>query len=112
MSMKDEFAAYSKIQRKINKLEIELKESSQTRMSRSLAVKSTIQIVFQVFIALIIVVSVIYFRREPIVAFNANLFPFATMLRYPSEMPNSISTHVWVVISNFSIRTLLKPVLS
>lgn len=110
--MKDEFAAYSKVQRKINKLEIDLKDNSQTRMSRSLAVKSTVQLVLQAIIAFFIVVSVIYFRREPIVAFKTDLFPFATMLRYPSDLPNSISTHVWVVISNFSIRTLLKPVLS
>lgn len=112
ISMKDEFAAYSRIQRKINKLEGQLKDDSQSRMGKSLAVKSTIQIVFQVAVALVTVISVIYFRREPIVALKGDLFPFTTMLRYPSDMPNAISTHMWVLISNLSIRTLVKPLVS
>ncbi|KAM3965698.1 guided entry of tail-anchored proteins factor 1 [Aphomia sociella] len=112
ISMKDEFAAYSKIQRKINKLETQLKDDSQSRMSKSLAIKSTVQIIFQVVVALLMVISVIWFRREPIVALKGDLFPLTTLLRYPSSMPNAISTHMWVIISNFSIRTLLNPVLS
>ncbi|XP_075980316.1 guided entry of tail-anchored proteins factor 1 [Anticarsia gemmatalis] len=112
ISMKDEFAAYSKLQRKINKLENQLKDGSQSRISKSLAVKSTIQIVLQAVVAFMTVISVIWFRREPIVALKGDLFPLATMLRYPSDMPNAISTHVWVVISNISIRTLLKPITS
>lgn len=110
--MKEEFAAYSKLQRKINKLESQLKENSQTRMSKSLAVKSSVQIGAQVTVAALTVLSVIWFRREPIVALKGDLFPLTTMLRYPSQLPNAISTHMWVLISNFSIRTMLKPVLS
>ncbi|KAJ0174758.1 hypothetical protein K1T71_009866 [Dendrolimus kikuchii] len=112
ISMKDEFAAYSKVQRKLNKLESQLKDNSQTRMSRSIAIKSSIQIVLQVIIGLIMVVSVIWFRREPIVTLKTNLFPLTTVLRYPSDMSNAISTHVWVLVSNFSIKALLKPVTS
>ncbi|XP_053610455.1 guided entry of tail-anchored proteins factor 1-like [Plodia interpunctella] len=112
ISMKEEFAAYSKIQRKINRLELQLKDDSQTRMSRSLAIKSSAQIAFQVAVGLVTVLSVIWFRREPIVALKGDLFPLGTVLRYPSEMPNAISTHMWVLMSNFSIRTLLKPILS
>ncbi|CAG4951596.1 unnamed protein product [Colias eurytheme] len=110
ISMKDEFAAYSKLQRKINKLESELKENSQTRLSKSIAVKGTVHIVLQAVIAFIVIISVICFRREPIVALHANLFPFSTILKYPSETPNAISTHMWVIMSNISIRTLLKPI--
>ncbi|XP_059057630.1 guided entry of tail-anchored proteins factor 1-like [Achroia grisella] len=112
ISMKEEFAAYSKIQRRINKLETQLKDDSQSRMSKSFAIKSSVQIVFQVVVALLMIVSVIWFRQEPIVALKGDLFPLTTFLRYPSSMPNAISTHMWVIISNFSIRTLLKPVLS
>ncbi|XP_063537316.1 guided entry of tail-anchored proteins factor 1-like [Cydia strobilella] len=110
ISMKEEFAAYHKLQRKINEIENQLKENSQSRMSKSLAVKSTVHVALQAVVALIIVISVIWFRREPIVALEGNLFPLSTMLRYPSETPNAISTHVWVMISNLSIRTLLKPI--
>ncbi|XP_030029338.1 guided entry of tail-anchored proteins factor 1 [Manduca sexta] len=112
MSIKDEFAAYSKLQRKINKLEAELKDNSQSRMSKNIAIKSSVQIALQVVLALVMVVSVIWFRRVPIVALKGNLFPLTTILRYPSEMPNAISTHVWVLISNISIKTLLKPLTS
>ncbi|KAH9638912.1 hypothetical protein HF086_013811 [Spodoptera exigua] len=112
ISMKDEFAAYSKLQRKINKLESQLKDDSQTRIGKNLAVKSTIQLVLQVVVGVTTVLSVIWFRREPIVALKGDLFPLTTMLRYPSDMPNAISTHVWVLITNVSIRTLLKPVIS
>ncbi|XP_063625538.1 uncharacterized protein LOC134797244 [Cydia splendana] len=110
ISMKEEFAAFHKLQRKINEIENLLKENSQSRMSKSLAVKSTVHVALQAVVALIIVLSVIWFRREPIVALEGNLFPLSTMLRYPSETPNAISTHVWVMISNLSIRTLLKPI--
>lgn len=110
--MKDEFAAYSKLQRKINRLENELKDGSHSRMSKSIAIKSSVQIILQVVLAVVTIISVIWFRREPIVAFKTNLFPLSTMLSYPSDMPNAISTHMWVLISNVSIRTLLKPVLT
>lgn len=109
ISMKDEFAAYSKLQRQIIKLENQLKDDLQTRRTKSLAVKGTIHIILQVTIAFIIIVSVIWFRREPIVAFKANLFPITSILRYPSDMPNAISTHIWVLVSNVSIRSLIKP---
>lgn len=112
ISMKDEFAAYSKLQRKINRLESQLKDNSQTRINKSLAVRSTIQIGLQAAVAFMTVISVIWFRREPIVVLNGDLFPLSSFLRYPSDIPNSISTHVWVVISNVSIRTLLKPITS
>lgn len=109
ISMKDEFAAYSKLQRQILKLESQLKDGSQSRRTKILAVKGSIHIILQVAIALIILISVIWFRREPIVAFKGNLFPLESILRYPSDMPNAISTHVWVLVSNVSIRSLIKP---
>lgn len=112
ISMKDEFAAYSKLQRKINKLENQLKDNSQTRIGKNLAVKGTLQLVLRAVLGLITLVSVIWFRREPIVALKGDLFPLATILRYPSDMPNAISTHMWVLISNVSLRILLKPILS
>lgn len=112
ISMKDEFAAYSKLQRQIFKLENEIKDGSQTRRTKSLAIKGSIHLILQVVIALLIVISVIWFRREPIVAFKANLFPLTSILRYPSDMPNAISTHIWVLVSNVSIRSLIKPFVS
>lgn len=110
--MKDDFAAYSKIQRKINKLENQFKDNTQSRRTKTFAIKGSAHIILQILVALVIVVSVIWFRREPIVALNGNLFPLTTTLQYPSEMPNAISTHIWVLISNVSIRSLLKPVVS
>lgn len=110
--MKEEFAAYSRLQRKISKLEAQFKDDSQTRMGKTLAIKSTIQIAFQIVVGLVTIMSVIYFRSEPIVTLKGDMFPFTTMLRYPSEMPNAISTHMWVLISNLSIRTMVKPILS
>lgn len=107
--MKDEFAAHSKLQRRINKLESELKEGSSTRMSKSIAIKSSAQIGLQVALAIVTVLSVIWFRREPIVTLKVNLFPLSKMLSYPSDMPNAISTHIWVLVSNVSLRSLLKP---
>ncbi|OWR41665.1 guided entry of tail-anchored proteins factor 1-like [Danaus plexippus] len=112
ISMKDEFAAYSKLQRKLNKLETELKDSSQVRLSRSLAIKGSINIFLQVVIAVVIVISVIWFRREPIVALRGDLFPLSTILSYPSDVPNAISTHVWFVISKVSVGSLLKPIVN
>ncbi|XP_050665853.1 guided entry of tail-anchored proteins factor 1-like [Leptidea sinapis] len=112
ISMKDEFAAYSRLQRKINKLESELKDNSQKRLSKSLTIKGTVHIVLHVVIGLVIIISMIFYRHEPIVALKANLFPISSFLKYPSDIPNAISTHVWVVISNVSIRTLIRPIVS
>ncbi|XP_023937262.1 guided entry of tail-anchored proteins factor 1 [Bicyclus anynana] len=112
ISMKDEFATYSKLQRKINKLDGILKENSQTRLSKSLAVKGLVHIVLQVVITLIIIVSLFWFRREPIVALGGDPFPFTSILQYPSDTENAVSAHVWVLISNVSIRALIKPFIS
>lgn len=110
ISMKDEFAAYSKLQRKINSLENQLKDDSQTRIGKNMAVKSTIRMGLQIGIGLVTVLSVIWFRREPIVTLKGDLFPLTGVLRFPSDMPNAISTHVWVGITNVAVRTLLKPI--
>ncbi|KAJ8712198.1 hypothetical protein PYW07_005040 [Mythimna separata] len=112
ISMKDEFAAYSKLQRKINRLENQLKDDSQTRIGKNMAVKSTVRMGLQIGLGFLTVLSVIWFRREPIVALKGDLFPLSGILRFPSDMPNSISSHVWVGISNVAVRTLLKPILS
>lgn len=109
ISMKDEFAAYSKLQRQIIKLENQLKDGSQSRRTKGLAIKGSIHIILQVGLALMIIFSVIWFRREPIVAFKGDLFPLTSILKYPSDMPNAISTHIWVLVSNVSIRSLIKP---
>lgn len=112
ISIKDEFAVYSKLQRRINKLDSELKESSEARLTNSLNIKSSVNIILQLVIGLLIVSSVIWFRREPIVALRGDLFPLSSILRYPSDVPNAISTHMWVLISNVSIKCLLKPIIS
>lgn len=112
LSIKDDFAAYSKVQRKINKLEVQLKDDSQSRASKRLAIKGFVHLVLQAVVALAIIISVIWFRREPIVVLKGNLFPLTSILSYPSDMPNAVSTHVWVILSNFSIRTLIKPLVA
>lgn len=109
LSMKDDFAVYSKLQRKINKIEAELKETSQSRAGKKLAVKSSLTLGLQGIIAITLIISIIWYRKEPIVILKGNLFPLSTFLRYPSEVENSVSAHIWVLVSNYSIRTLIKP---
>ncbi|CAG9130598.1 hypothetical protein JYU34_001860 [Plutella xylostella] len=112
ISMKDEFAQYSKLQRKINKLESQLKENSQDRLTKNVAVKGSVHIILQAVITLTIIVSMFLYRHEPLVLLKGNLFPLTRFLRFPCDIPNAVTTHVWVIISNVSIRTLLKPILS
>lgn len=110
--MKDEFAAYSKLQRKINRLENQLKDDSQTRIGKNMAVKGSLRMGLQIGLGIMTVLSVVWFRREPIVALKGDLFPLTGILRFPSDIPNAISSHVWVGISNIAVRTLLKPIFS
>lgn len=110
--MKDEFAAYSKLQRRINKLETDLKDSSQTRMRKSIAVKGTVHLALQVFCIIVMFCSIVWYRYEPIVTLKGNLFPLSSFLTYPSSTPNAISTHVWVLITNVSFKCLIKPFMS
>lgn len=110
-SIKDEFAAYSRLQRRINKLEAEVKKMSQSRISASVTVNASIKLALEVLVAIVTVISIIFFRKIPVATMKGDLFPFTTVLRYPSELPNAISAHVWIIISNVTLKVLLKPML-
>ncbi|XP_072944643.1 guided entry of tail-anchored proteins factor 1 [Epargyreus clarus] len=112
ISMKDEFAAYSKLQRRINKLETELKDISQSRMRKSIAIKGSVHLGLQVLCIVVMFCSIVWYRREPIVTLKGNLFPLTNVLTYPSNTPNAISTHIWVLITNVSFKCLIKPFMS
>lgn len=110
LSIKDDFAAHSKLQRKLNKLEDQLKSLVQVRLERNVKLKYAIQYSVQAALAVLMLVSVIYFRREPLIVLKQNLFPFENLFSYPSGVPHAIAPHAWVLISRLSCNTVVKAV--
>ncbi|CAH0556632.1 unnamed protein product [Brassicogethes aeneus] len=97
LNMVDDFAKYSKIQRKINVIELELEElkgNKNTTVPLGLAIKYGLKVI----ISLLLLIMSIYFRNTPVFTIDKSLdlAPFNYIISYPNEL-NHVSFHFWVI---------------
>lgn len=96
LSITENFAKYSKIQRKINLLDEQLNELHKDRNSITFHFFVTYGVKFS--IALLIILSSFYYRKTPVFVIDEriSLIPFDQIISYPNEK-NTVSFHFWVL---------------
>lgn len=104
-SMMDQFAKYSKIQRKINAIDEKLNESKDNKnplVSKVIAAYGP-----QAVCTLILLLLTLYYRRTPLFKLpqHIDLTPFNYVISYPNER-NYVSFHFWIMSCNVVSRLL------
>merc|ERR1712180_524528 len=105
ISMQEEFARYSKLQRNINKLTDQLKQEVETRRSQRTRVSYTIKSV--VYVA--IMFCLFYWcRTTPVVVLPTNWFPYVgRFLAIPTGLEGAIGLPAWVLVCRQFMKSLL-----
>lgn len=108
ISMTDNFAAYSKLQRRIIKLEDLHKENTQARRSANIKIKLFVTYGLQIILGFTMFVTAYWFRHTPLFVLDQSLFPFQRLFSYPNDFANSISPHSWIIISRVSFSSVMQ----
>lgn len=108
INMQKEFAKYSKVQRKINKVEIAMKnlKSSKNSFMLTWKLKSTILIYF--FYAVFVVVLMFFKRYDSVVSIDGIWLPSYVKgaLSYPTDKEDVIGLPIWIVMCRQFSRAL------
>lgn len=103
--MIDEFAKYSKLQRRINALDEELKSSKKgdNPLWKNLVLSHVPQLVGTIILFLL----VLYYRRTPMFKLpdSVDLVPFNYIISYPNGR-NYVSLHFWIMSCNVVARLI------
>ncbi|XP_073968846.1 guided entry of tail-anchored proteins factor 1 isoform X2 [Rhodnius prolixus] len=101
ISVKDEFAKYTKLQRILNKKREELKAEVLVFKKYQLKIKLGIQYVTQAILTLVCLILFWMQRSTPVVILNENwLYPFGSILSWPTHIPGALSFPLWFLVSN------------
>jgi len=102
ISMVKEFARYARLQRKINKLNEQLKNNIRENASKNLKIKLTWNVLLYVFSGILHLVFVYYnYRRTVLHELPSDLFsPISWLVRWPSSQVDTMSFLFWYSITN------------
>lgn len=97
LNMVDNFAKYSKIQRQINSIDLELSEIQGERSYTNIKYNLFFMYGLRAIIAVLLFVLSIYYRSVAVfsVPRKFDLTPFTKLIAYPNK-DNDVSFHFWV----------------
>ncbi|RZB39529.1 uncharacterized protein BDFB_001263 [Asbolus verrucosus] len=107
INMVDQFAKYSKIQRKINSIDEELQQINGKKPTRNFLVQLGFTYGVKSVLVLVLIVLSIYYRYTPVfyLGDKVNLVPFTSLICYPNDV-NYVSFYFWVMCSAAVARLL------
>ncbi|XP_033105304.1 tail-anchored protein insertion receptor WRB-like [Anneissia japonica] len=104
VDVKEEFAKYAKIERKINKVVTELKEARNARRFDIFKVSWILNLAGKFLCAVGFVIMIWSYRTSPLVTLKEEwLFPLAGILAFPTGQSGSIGITCWVLICKIVI---------
>lgn len=107
ISMVDEFAKFSKLQRRINIIEQELEEIRDRKPSNSFVIQLSFTYGVKVALGILLVLLSIYYRYTPVfyLGDKVNLIPFSSLMCYPNQ-ENFVSFYSWAMCCAAVARSL------
>ncbi|KAK9888655.1 hypothetical protein WA026_000884 [Henosepilachna vigintioctopunctata] len=97
LNIVDNFAEYSRIQRKINILTQSIEEKN-AKSANNLYITISLSRGLQIFLIVLLVILSLYFRRTPVFYLDdsIDITPFGHFISFPNAA-NSVSFHFWVM---------------
>lgn len=113
INMTDEFAKYSKIQRKLIKITDELKNKNNRQFIYQTKTRMILYAVSYGISAIAFFTIHWTFRGQPVIIFNGNqsndlFYPLGPLLSFPTGQSNCLSITAWFFISGFVFRMLAR----
>ncbi|KAG8237217.1 hypothetical protein J437_LFUL016054 [Ladona fulva] len=101
ISMVDEFAKHAKLQRKLNKVNDELKKLANERLASSMKGKLYATYSLRLLFTLLLPCIIWFYRAVPVIVFpKERLWPVSEILSWPTGVPGGISVAVWIFVTN------------
>lgn len=109
ISMTDNFAAHAKLQRKINNIEMELKNVSDGRYTNNYEFQLGVTYGTKLIFGLILLCIAVYYRYTPVYVFPETItwYPLSSIISFPNEQAGAVSVHFWLIVSNAVARRLV-----
>ncbi|XP_075233573.1 guided entry of tail-anchored proteins factor 1 [Lycorma delicatula] len=111
LSVTDDFAKYVKLQRKLNKMQDELKANINEQLKYSVKVR------YGITYAVHGIINILYFIvcwcnwRTTVITLPENwLYPFSYVLSWPSSVSGGISVPNWLLITNVTFKLISKSI--
>lgn len=107
MSMRQEYTAYVKIERKIVTAQAKLNETRQSSQTKKIMFQYGVPYGSQAFLSLVLLVITIAYRYTPIVIFEGSqydLIPFGAIIRFPTGVDGAVSVPFWIFVNNYVSR--------
>lgn len=108
LSITDQFAKYSKIQRQINAIDQQLEEMQSTKKSRNFKWDISLIYLLKVPFTLLLLIFSYYYRYTPAFYLNKNfdLFPFSGVIAYPNKEKNAVSIYFWALCCTSALKVM------
>ncbi|KAF5290941.1 hypothetical protein FQA39_LY14547 [Lamprigera yunnana] len=105
----DNFAKYSKIQRKVNGIDQELHELQNQRLRNGFFIKTVLLYSAKIAMTLLLLIFSIYYRYTPVLVLSSNfsLFPFDCIVSFPLHEQNCVSVPFWILCCT-TVGTIIK----
>ncbi|CAB3373331.1 Hypothetical predicted protein [Cloeon dipterum] len=105
ISIVDEFARHAKLQRKITKMQDDLKSAANSRMLNATKNKALYTQLVNAALGLYLIYLVWNYRYEPVLRLSEGwLYPIDGLLSWPTGEKGAISVAAWLTLSRTSIR--------
>lgn len=106
--MKENYIEYVKIERKITKLEIEIRENNEAQSFQRNVINYGLNYGLKFLLGTALFFVVVMNRNEPVIIFSKkfNFTPFSGIMSVASKFENCISTPFWVFVNNYVFRQL------
>ncbi|XP_022902191.2 guided entry of tail-anchored proteins factor 1 [Onthophagus taurus] len=102
----NDFVKHTKIQRRINMLNMQYSELQTSSSTRNMIVKVGLPYLFRFLMGVAILCFIIMYRNNPVMILNEsiNFTPFGRIISYPNTEINAVSVHFWVMCCSTVIK--------
>lgn len=108
ISLQNEFAKYSKLQRKINSLTDKLTEHNKSRSMQLIQRSYTLKMALYVIYGLVMLYLFYYYKYEPVTVLPKTWFPYVNrVLMIPTGVEGAIGLPVWIFICKQLVQNVL-----
>jgi CHD5-like protein len=106
--MKENYTEYVKIERKINKIDMEILELDSSDVFKNFLIKYGVNYGVKFAIGISLFLVTVLNRKQAVIVFSEkfDFAPFSQIISYPSNIENSISLPFWVFVNNYVFRQI------
>ncbi|CRK87819.1 CLUMA_CG001607, isoform A [Clunio marinus] len=106
--MKEQYTEFVKIERKICKIDIQIKDSNESDVLKNFLINHGINYGIKIIVGLMLVFITLFNRKHAVIVFSDkfNFAPFSGLISYPANIKNCVSLPFWLFVNNYTFRQI------